>query len=321
MKAVVCFKYGSPEALSIKEFDIPIPKDNELLVRVRATTVNRTDCGLLWGKPLILRLFTGLSKPKTTITGTDFAGQTEAVGNNVTTFKVGDKVMGFDGMMGLRSHAEYLTIPESKAIKMPGNITYQQAAACMEGALYAITPINRTKPKPGQKALVNGATGAIGSAIVQFLRYYGVYITAVCGTENIALVKSLGANKIIDYKTSDFTKDTEKYDFVFDAVSKSTFAKCKPLLTKNGIYIPSDLGPWAQNPFLVFITGISGGKKVIFPLPKDYRACMDFIIDLVEKGKFRPVIDRIYMLNKIADAYTYVATGQKTGNVIITMAE
>src|SRR5688572_25373042 len=315
MKAALRSKYGSPNVLSIKEVEIPTPKDNEILIRVYATTVNRTDYHIITGMPFFMRFLTGLFKPHIAITGTDFAGQIEATGKNVKSFKAGDKVIGFD-FLGLRSHAHYLVVPDTKEISIiPGNITYDEAAACVEGAFYAVNVINQMNPKPGQKALVNGATGAIGSSMVQFFKFYGVYITAVCSSENNALVKSLGADKIIDYKTGDFTKDSERYDFVFDAVGKSSFGKCKRLLKKTGIYSSSG-GP---NLFWLFITPLLGGKKEIFSPPKNLKACLNFIKDLVEKGSFRPVIDRKYPIDKIAQAYEYVATGQKIGNVIITM--
>ena len=187
-----------------------------------------------------MRFFTGLFKPRLIVTGSDFAGQVEAIGAAVTSFKAGDKVMGFGGVFGIGSHTEYITFPESKGIVlMPGNITYEQAAACLEGTYYSAAGINHLKPTAGQKALVYGATGAIGSAYVQFLKYYGVYVTAVCGGENTELVRSLGADKVIDYKTQDFTKDEEQYDYVIDAVDKTGFLKCKRLLNKNGIYTSS----------------------------------------------------------------------------------
>lgn len=320
MKAAVRSKYGSSEVLSIKEVEIPTPKDTEVLIKVYATTVNRSDCHILTGKPLLMRLFTGLFKPKLSITGTDFAGQIEVTGKNVTSFKTGDKVMGFGGgLLGIGSHAQYLLLPETKAIKIivsiPDNLKYEEAAACLEGAFYAggVTMLN---PKAGQKALVYGATGAIGVSYVQYLKFYGVYITAVCRSEHSELVRSLGADKVIDYTKDDFTKDTERYDFVLDAVGKSSFAKCKPLLKKTGIYMSSG---GAENLFLVFITPLLGSKKVVFKSFKSIKAGLSFIKELIEKGIFRPVIDRMYPLDEIAEAFTYVASGQKIGNVIITM--
>ncbi len=267
-----------------------------------------------------MRLFTGLFKPRSSIIGSDFAGQIEAVGSTVQSFKAGDKIMGFGGGFGCGSHAQYFILPERKATKaivpLPSSLTYDEAAACLEGAFYAASVIMGLKPTAGQKALVFGATGAIGSSYVQFLRNYGTYITAVCAGENAELVRSLGADKIIDYKTTDFTKDNEQYDFVFDAIGRSSFFRCKRLLKKKGIYTSSG---GFENLFLLLITPVFGGKKVVFPAPKGIAAGLNYIKELIEKGNFRPVIDRKYPLDKIAEAYTYVASGQKIGNVIITM--
>ena len=320
MKAAARSKYGLPGDLSIKEFDIPTPKDNEVLIRVHATTVNRTDCHVLSGKPFFMRLFTGLFKPRSSIIGSDFAGEIEAVGSSMRSFKAGDKVMGFGGVFGCGSHSQYFTLPEEKATKimvtMPPNISFDEAAACLEGAVYAAAQINPVKPKPGQKALVYGATGAIGTSYVQFLKYYGVYITAVCRGENKELVKSLGADKVIDYTKEDFTKDSEQYDFVFDAVGKSSFFKCKKLLKEKGGYTSSG---GLINFFLLIITPLLGGRKVFFFFAARITEELKFIRDRVEKGNFRPVIDRKYPLDKIAEAYRYVVSGQKIGNVIISM--
>jgi NADPH:quinone reductase-like Zn-dependent oxidoreductase len=317
MKASVRLQYGSPrEVVGIQEIDKPTPKDDEVLIKVYAASANRTDYHILTGKPFIMRFFVGLFKPKSTVTGSDFAGQVEATGAAVTSFKIGDKVMGFGGVFGIGSHTEYIAFPESKGIVlMPGNISYQEAAACLEGTYYSAAGINHLKPTAGQKALVYGASGAIGMADVQFLKYYGLYVTAVCGGENTALIKSLGADKVIDYKTKDFTKDEERYDYVFDAVDKTGFLQCKRLLKKNGIYSSSggfEYLLWA------LITKISGGKKVLFIAPKDIKGNLGFIKRLIEEKRFRPVIDRTYPLEKIAEAFTYVGSHQKIGNVIIT---
>jgi NADPH:quinone reductase-like Zn-dependent oxidoreductase len=317
MKAAVRSKYGPPEVLSIKEIDKPTPKNDEVLIRVYAASANRTDYHVIAGTPFIMRFFTGLFKPKLMVTGSDFAGQVEAIGAAVTSFKVGDKVMGFGGVFGIGSHTEYITFPEAKGILlMPGDITYEQAAACLEGTYYSAAGINYLKPTAGQKALVYGATGAIGSADVQFLKYYGVYVTAVCGGENAELVRSLGADKVVDYKTQDFTKDDERYDYVFDAVDKTSFLQCRRLLKKNGIYTSSG---GFENSLWALIPKASGGKKVLFIAPKDIKGNLGFIKKLVEEGSFRPVIDRTYPLEKIAEAFTYVGSGQKIGNVIIAM--
>jgi NADPH:quinone reductase-like Zn-dependent oxidoreductase len=320
MKAATRSKYGLPGDLSIKEFDIPTPKEDEVLIRVRATTVNRSDCHVLSGKPFLMRLFTGLFKPRSPIIGSDFAGEIEVVGSAVRSYEKGDKVMGFGGVFGCGSHAQYFTLPEAKAKKLmviiPHNISFDEAAACLEGAIYAAAQINSIKPKPGQKALVYGATGAIGSAFVQYLKYYGVYTTAVCRGENKELVNSLGADKVIDYTREDFTKDSEQYDFVFDAVGKSSFFKCKKLLKEKGGYTSS--GGWI-NFILLIITPLLGGRRVLFRFAARIKEELRFIRELVEKGAFKPVIDRTYPLDQIAEAYRYVASGQKIGNVIISM--
>ncbi|MBI2327107.1 NAD(P)-dependent alcohol dehydrogenase [Candidatus Curtissbacteria bacterium] len=319
MKAIVYTKYGPPDVLQLKEVEKPAPKDNEVLIRIYATTVNRTDCAILRAKPFIVRFFYGLFTPKKKITGTDFAGKIEEVGKSVSSFKAGEKVFGFDDN-GLRSHAQYTTMPEDKGIaRMPEHITYEQAAASTEGAHYAYNFIKKVNLTKGQKVLVNGATGAIGSAAVQFLKYFDVYVTAVGNTKNMELLKTLGADKVINYEKEDFTKDEQKYNFIFDAVGKSTFGKCKPLLEPGGIYISSELGPAAQNVYLPLVTKVFGGKKIKFPIPTDVRGSMVFIKKLIEKGKFKPVIDRRYPLEQTIEAYRYVEKGQKTGNVVITV--
>jgi len=313
IKAIVYEKYGPPDVLKLKEVEKPTPKDNEVLVKVHATTVNRTDTATIRAKPFIIgRLMTGLWGPKKQTPGTEFAGKIEEIGKNVKSLKVGDN-----------SHAEYLTISEDKALTIPKNITYEQAAASSEGAHYAYSFIKKVNVKSGEKVLVNGATGAIGSAAVQLLKSFDADVTATCNTKNIELVKSLGADKVIDYTKDDFTKDNQKYHFVFDAVGKSTFGKCKPLLHPGGIYVSSDLGPGAQNIFLTIITPIIkpmiGNKKIVFPIPTDIRGTLLLIKKLSQEGKFKPVIDKKYSLGKIVEAYKYVETGQKTGNVVITV--
>jgi NADPH:quinone reductase-like Zn-dependent oxidoreductase len=317
MKAAVRSRYGPPGVLSVRDIEKPVPQNDEVLIRVHAASVNRTDCHVLTGKPFMMRLFTGLLKPRSAVTGTDFAGQIEATGASVTSFKAGDKVMGFGGVFGMGSHAQYLAFPETKGIVlMPGNITYDQAAACLEGAYYAAAGITQLKPSAGQMALVYGATGAIGTAYVQLLKDRGVYVTAVCPGEHRTLVRSLGADKIIDYKTEDFTNDNERYDFVFDAVGQSSFARCKHLLNRKGIYTSSG---GFENLLATLITPLRDGKKALFLPPKDIKGNLSFIKELIEKERFRAVIDRTYPMDRIAEAFTYVATGQKIGNVIVVM--
>jgi len=323
MKAIVYTKYGPPDVLQLKEIAKPIPKDNEVLIKIHATTVNRTDCATIRGKPFFMRIVTGLFKPKKQIPGTEFAGEIEAVGKSASSLKVGDKVFGFDDL-GSGPQAQYMTISEDNGLTtIPRNTTFEQAAASTEGAHYAYNFIKKVNLKSGQKVLVNGATGAIGSAAVQLLKYLGLKVTAVCNTKNIELVKSLGADKIIDYTKEDFTKDEEKYNFIFDTVGKSSFFKCKPLLQSGGIYISSDLGYMAQNVFLPLITPIIkpmiGNKKTIFPVPTDIKGSILLIKKLIEEGNFKAVIDRKYPLKQIVEAYKYVEAGHKTGNVVITV--
>ena len=319
MKAIVYTKYGPPEVLQLREVEKPTPKNNELLIKVHATTVNRTDCATRKAEPFFTRLFTGLIRPKKTILGTEFAGEIEVVGKDVTSFKVGDKVFGFSGN-DFGAHAEYMIMPEEGFLTtMPENMTYEEAAPSTEGAYYAHSFIRNANIQPGQRVLINGATGAIGSAALQLVKYFGADVTAVCSTRNVALVKSLGADKVIDYTKEDFTKDDQIYDAVFDTVGKSSFSRCKPLLKPGGIYISSDLGYMAQNPILALVTPIIGNKKVMFPIPLHCDENIGLFKKLIEAGKFKGVIDRCYPLEEIVEAYRYVETGQKTGNVVITV--
>jgi NADPH:quinone reductase-like Zn-dependent oxidoreductase len=321
MKAIVYSKYGPPDVLELREVVKPVPMNNEILVKVKATTVNRTDCAMLRAKPFIMRFLTGLFKPTNPILGTEFAGEVEAVGSAVVSFKAGDKVFGFNDQ-GSKSYAQYLTLSENKPITtIPGNITYEQAACSMEGAHYAYNMINKVNLKAGQKVLVNGASGGIGSAAVQLLKYFGADVVAVCNTKNLELVKGLGADRVIDHMTADFTKEDQKYDLIFDTVGKSSFAKCRPLLNAGGVYMSSELGWMAQNIFFALVTPIIGKKKVIFPIPKDIKATISLIKKMMEAGKFKAVLDRKYPLEQIAEAFSYVETGQKTGNVVISLAD
>lgn len=321
MKAIIYTQYGPPDVLKVTEVDKPVPAANEILVRVKATTVNRTDCAVLRAKPFIMRLILGLLKPRKQVMGTEFAGEVEAVGAAVNLFKTGDRVFGFDDMV-LSSYAQYMVIADNKGVAtIPGNISYDEAAASCEGAHYAYNMINKTKLGAGQKVLVNGASGGIGSAAVQLLKYFGAHVVAVCNTKNLELVSSLGADKVIDYTTTDFIKTGEKYDFIFDAVGKSSFGKCKPLLNEGGIYISSELGWMAENIFFALVTPLTGNKKVIFPIPKDIKGSIVLIKKLMESQKFKTVIDRKYSLEQIAEAFRYVETAQKTGNVVITLED
>lgn len=319
MKAAVHTRYGPPEVVRISEVEKPTAKDNELLVKVHATTVNRTDCGFRSGKPFFSRFFTGLARPRGTIMGNEFAGEVEAAGTSVTAFKAGDRVFGFIGLNGpFGAHAEYLTIPENGSLAiMPSNLTYEEAAPSTEGSHYALSNIRKAKIQGGQAVLVYGATGAIGSAAVQLLKNLGARVTAVCATENVELVKGLGADRVIDYTAQDFTKDSQEYDVVLDAVGKSSFRRCKRLLKPGGVYLSTEGGLLYL--ILMLFTLLLGGKKVMFALPKIGQATVRHFKELIESGEFKPLIDRRYKLDQIVEAYRYVETERKIGNVVISV--
>ncbi len=317
MNAAVYYKYGPPQVVSLAEIEKPKPADNEVLIKIFVATVNRTDSGFRSAEYFVSRFFSGLFKPKFNVLGNEFSGEVEAIGKNVSLFKVGDKVFGYnDKKFG--AHAQYMTMAEDDTIAtMPHNLSYEQAAPLTEGAHYALCDIRAAKVQSGQNVLVNGATGAIGSAAVQLLKFFGANVTAVCNTANVDLVKSLGADAVIDYTKQDFTKLNATFDFVFDAVGKSSYGKCKPLLTKNGLYISTELGKNGENILLALTTPIYGGKKLLFPLPTITKDDVLFLKQLAETGKFKPVIDRTYKLEQIVEAYTYVQSGQKVGNVLL----
>jgi NADPH:quinone reductase-like Zn-dependent oxidoreductase len=326
MRAAVHTSYGPPEVVRIAEVAKPTAKDNQVLVKVHATTVNRTDCGFRAGKPFIVRFITGLIRPKVRVLGNEFAGEVEAVGAGVTSLAVGDRVFGYSGLQhGSRfgAHAEYLAMAEDGSLAaMPANLTYEQAAPGTEGAHYALTMIRAAKIRRGQEVLVHGATGAIGSAAVQLLKSLGAQVTAVCGTEHMELVRGLGADRVIDYTAEDFTRDAQTYGVVLDAVGKSSFFRCRRLLKPGGIYLSSDGGPLNQNLVLVLVSplvGVVGGKKVLFRVPRDDQEMVRYFKGLLESGAFKPVIDRRYRLDEIVEAYRYVETGQKIGNVVISV--
>lgn len=319
MRAAWREKYCAPGDVRVHRSDIPEPGANEIRVRVMATTVNRTDVAVLTGKPFIMRFFTGLRRPKLPTPGTDFAGKVDAVGLHVTTFKIGDRVWGFDDQ-GLGSQAEYVVLATKKVIlPLPSKISFTDAAASTEGAHYAYNFLNKVKLFAGQKALVLGATGAIGSALVQFCKYHGLTVTATGPTLHLKKIKALGADRVIDYEKNDFTADTSQYDYVFDAVGKSTFGKCKHLLVPKGIYISSEPGPGGQNIFLPLLGLFRLGRRVIFPIPSDIRRSLTFVAELTAKGKFKPLVDKHYPIEKVAEAYTYAALGKKIGNIILDL--
>jgi NADPH:quinone reductase-like Zn-dependent oxidoreductase len=320
MKAVINARYGSPDVLEIRQVPKPDPKAGELLVRVHATTVSRTDCGMLRPHPWFVRLVAGLRRPKRTILGMDFAGEVEAVGAGVRSFKPGDRVFGLSPDV-YGAHAEYLCVPEKGAIAtMPPVTRFGEAVVC-EGAWYADTHLQAFRLKSGHSILIYGASGAIGTAAVQLAKSYGARVTAVVATRHLDLVRTLGADRVVDYTAEDFMQIGETFDFVFDAVGKTTFFRCRRLLKPKGIFAATDLGPWCQNPLLAIWSSISGRHRVIFPLPlsSKARAFVDFLKMRMEAGEFRAVIDREYPLEAIADAYCYVETGHKTGIVVINV--
>jgi NADPH:quinone reductase-like Zn-dependent oxidoreductase len=321
MRAAVWDRYGPPEVVRVGEVDKPVPKDGELLVKVHATTVNRTDCGVRAAKPFLYRLFVGVRRPRLAVLGNEFAGEVEAVGGGVGSFRPGDRVFGFSPNR-FGAHAEYLAVPEHGSVAtMPAGLSYEEAAPGTEGAHYALSMIRSAGVRPGQDVLVNGATGAIGSAAVQFLAHLGAKVTATCSAAHKDLVTGLGADRVIDYTAEDFTSDTGTYDLVLDAVGKSSFARCRRLLRPRGIYLSSDLGPLSQNPVMALVTPLFGGRRVKFAIPvqRDPAAVMRYLKDLMESGAFRPLIDRRYPLDQIVEAYRYVETGEKVGNVVITV--
>jgi NADPH:quinone reductase-like Zn-dependent oxidoreductase len=319
MKAAVHTSYGPPEVVRVTEVEKPAPKDNQVLVKVHATTVNRTDCGLRAAHPFIVRFFVGIRRPRVTVLGNEFAGEVEAVGAGVTSFEVGDRVFGFNGAT-FGAHAEYLVMPgDGFLARMPAGLTFEEAAPGTEGSHYALSSIRRAKVQPGQDVLVNGATGAIGSAAVQLLKHLGADVTAVCATGHMELVRGLGADRVIDYTTEDFTRDEQRFDVVFDAVGKSSFGRCRRLLKPRGTYLSTDLGPLSQNPVLALVTPPFGRRRVRFPIPREDPDMVRYLKGLIESGAFKPLIDRRYRLEEIVEAYRYVETGQKVGNVVISV--
>jgi NADPH:quinone reductase-like Zn-dependent oxidoreductase len=317
MRAVVYKKYGKPEVAHIEEIERPVPKDNELLIKVYASTVNRTDAGFRSAEYFVSRFFSGLFKPKYPVLGCEFAGIIEEMGKNVTNFNRFAKVFGYNDFR-FGGHGEYLILHKNDALTyMPYNLNFIESAPLCEGAHYALCNIRAAKVKYGDEVMVYGATGAIGSAAVQLLKHFGAKVTAVCATAQVSLVKSLGADEVIDYLTQDFTTCNKHFNFIFDAVGKSSFSACKPLLKENGIYISTELGKNGENIFLAIMGKIKGGKRVLFPIPSTKKEDIELLKELAESGVYKPIIDKVYPLEEIVDAYHYVESGQKIGNVVL----
>ncbi|MEE9341700.1 MAG: NAD(P)-dependent alcohol dehydrogenase [Thermoplasmata archaeon] len=316
MKAIVWTKYGPPDVLQLKEVEKPVPEDNEVLIKIHATTVTTYEMAARKGKPFIVRLFTGLMRPKKPILGVELGGEIEAVGKDVKLFKKGDQVFGY---CGLGANAEYTCMPEDGQLAAkPANMTYGEAAASCDGVLTAL-PFLRDKGKvqSGQRVLINGASGSIGTFAVQLAKYYGAEVTGVCSTANLELVRSLGADRVIDYTKGDFTESGETYDIVFDTVAKSSFTRCKGSLKQNGVYL-------VTMPTLTGLLPNIGSKKAIFHAaglrpPSERTKDLIFVKELIEAGKLKAVIDRSYPLEQMVEAHRYVEKGHKKGNVVITV--
>ena len=325
MRAAVNERYGPPEVVEVREVARPVPADGEVLVAVRAATVNRTDCGLRSASPFVIRFMTGLRRPRPDrrVLGCEFAGEVVEVGAAVTEFDVGDRVFGYDERT-LGCHAEYVAVDASGSIAtVPDGLGWDVAAAATEGAHYAMAFLRVSGVGAGSVVLVIGATGAIGSAAVQLLAHAGADVTAVCPGEHEELVRGLGAGRVIDHRTEDVTRDTGSYgtfDAVFDAVGKSSFGRCRRLLTPTGSYVSSELGRGVQNLPLALVTPLFRRRRVRFPLPHEGRAIVDHLRALLASGELRPVLDRTYPLTDIVEAYRYVESGRKIGNVLLDPA-
>ena len=325
MRAAVYDHYGPPDVLRLMDVPKPAPKDDEVLIKVHASTVNRLDVHTREANrksgravSVMSRLVSGVRGPRQPILGSEFAGEVEAVGSAVKEFAAGDHVFGNSGL-GFGGHAEFMCVPESGRIThMPANATFDESAPLTDGALNALWCLRVGKLSEGQKILVYGASGAIGTAGVQLARHFGANVTAVCGTKNLELVKTLGADAVIDYTKEDFTKNGETYDVIFDAVGKETFKRCRDSMKPGGVYLATD---GFRNLILALWTSRFGSRKVRFQLPPRY-AKQDVVLlrELVEANKFRAVIDRRYPLEEVVDAARYVETEQKTGNVVLTIA-
>ena len=321
MTAVVYTGYGSPDVLQLKDVEKPVPADNEVLIKIHATTVEAADASFRRGSTPSARLFTGLLKPRFAIPGSEFAGEIEALGNGVSRFKQGDRVVGTGGPT-FGANAEYICLPEDGPMaRKPDSLTYAEAVSIHPGALTALPNLRDAAAiQRGQRVLINGASGSIGASAVQLAKHFGAHVTAVCSTANVDLVRSLGADVVVDYTKEDFTGTDQTYDVVFDTVGKSSFRRCKRVLKGGGVYLTTVVTPAIL--WQMLWTSKLGSKqaKVVFAGLRSVRAKHDdlaFLLELVATGALRPVIDRCYPLDQIADAHRYVDTGRKKGNVVI----
>ena len=317
MKAVVYDRYGPPEVQRLEDVELPVPNDDEVLVRIHATTVNRTDCGWRSATPFFARYFTGWRRPRQRILGMELAGEVEAVGAAVHEFQVGDEVFG---VRGFGAHAEFACVRESAGLAhKPAGMSFEEAAAVCDGGSIALACMRKADLQKGKSILVYGASGSIGTAAVQLARYFEADVTAVCNTKNLELVRSLGADRVIDYTQEDFTKNGETYDVIFDAVGMHSFRRCRRSLKPGGIFLETDLGFMWHAPALILLTRWIGDKRMMMPIPQYTKEDVLFLKDVIEAGKYRAVIDRRYPLEDVVEATRYVETKQKTGNVVLTV--
>ena len=320
MRAVVHDRYGPPEVLRIDDVEQPVPKEDEVLVRVHASTVTRGDAmGVRSADYRFTRVFTGIRRPRQTSHGTEFAGRVEEVGAAVTEFRVGDGVFGVKG----GANAEYVAVRETGAIaQKPTALTFEEAAAVPEGALLALTCLRPADPLEGKSVLVYGAAGSVGTAAVQLLAHHVENeVTAVCDTKDVEVVRSLGARDVVDRLREDFTRNVNRYDVIFDAVGKHSFRRCRGSLKPGGIYITMDLGFMYHVPMLALVTRFVGSKRATVGIGRYRKEDLLLVKELVDAGKYRPVIDRTHDVDEIVDATRYVETGQKTGNVVLRVTE
>ncbi len=316
MRAAVVTRYGPPGVIALRDAPKPTPADDEILIRVHAATVNRTDCGELRGHPVFLRLFTGLRRPRRAILGLDVAGEVEAVGIAIASFKPGDRVFGLCPSRRNGAQAEYVCVPERAIATMPAGLRFDAAAVC-EGAFYANGILQQIRLERGQEILIYGASGAIGTAMVQLAKAAGATVTAVVAARHVELAASLGADHVVDYTAQDFTAIGETFDVVVDAVGKTSFFRCRKLLKPRGIFAATDLGPGGQNVGLALWSWITRADRVVMAIPRRIDGFIGFLKGRMEAGQFRAIVDRRYPLKRIAEAYRYVETGQKTGIVVI----
>jgi NADPH:quinone reductase-like Zn-dependent oxidoreductase len=317
MRAVVHDRYGPPDVLRLEDVEPPAAEEDEVLVRVHATTVNRTDSGLRSAEYFLTRFATGVRRPKRRILGMEFAGEVEAVGSAVTEFEIGDHVFG---VKGFGAHAELVSIRESGAIAhKPAGMGFEEAAAVCDGACIALSCLRSAELREGRSILVYGASGSVGTAAVQLGRHWGAHVTAVCNSKNVELVRSLGADRVIDYFQEDFTKNGQTYDVIFDAVGKHSFRRARHSLRPGGQFIDTDLGFMWHVPLLHLLTKWIGDRRVRLGLAKYLKEDVRFLKQLIEAGEYRAVIDRSYPLENVVEATRYVETGQKTGNVVLTV--